>query len=137
MPQQVSSMEIDAQREDNDTEALTCWQYINGQEGRRDKRTNKDGFENVCLHYDAHVAAAQAKAAAAGQPGKPPSVSIGYKDVAQLDKGASDQILQKAGISPSPGAAAPPPVPAGEAAKPPASPLPTGPAEGAGGPPKH
>ena len=137
MPQETTSLPIDAQREDNDTEALTCWQFINSDEGRRAKRSNPDGFENVCLHYDAHVAAAQAKAAAAGQPGKPPSVSIGYKDVAMLDKGASDQILQKAGISPSPGAAAPPPVPAGEAAKPPAAPIPGSVPEGAGGPPKH
>ena len=137
MPQQVSSIEIDPKRDDNDTEAATCWQYINGPEGRRDKVAMPEQFENVCLHYDAHVAAAQAKAAAAGQPGKPPSVSIGYKDVAQLDKGASDQILQKAGISPSPGAGAPAPVPAGEAAKAPASPIPTGTPAGAGGQPKH
>jgi hypothetical protein len=137
MPQQVSSIEIDAKREDNDTEALTCWQYINSPEGRGDKQKNKDGFDNVCLHYDAHVAAAEAKAAAAGQPGKPPSVSIGYKDVAALDKGASDQILQKAGVTPTAGAQAPPAVPAPTGEKPVAAPIPTGMPEGAGGPPKH
>lgn len=136
MPQEVTSMQIDPKRDDNDTEALTCWQYINSDEGRRAKRNNPEGFENVCLHYDAHVEAAQAKAAAAGQPGKPPSVSIGYKDVAMVDKGASDQILSKAGITPSPGAGTPTPVPAGQAAKPAAAPIPAGTPTGAGGKPK-
>lgn len=128
MPQEVCSMPIDEKHDDNDTEAATCWQYINGQEGRRAKRSNPEGFKNICLHYDEHAQAVQAKAAQAAPAGKPPSVSVGYKDVAALDKGASDQILQKAGITPSPGAGAPAPVPpaAEGVAKPPAAPLPTG-----------
>ncbi len=137
LPPEICSMPIDAKHDDNDTEAATCWQYINSDEGRRAKRANKQGFDNVCLHYDAHVQAVQEKAAQAPQAGKPPSVSVGYKDVAQVDQGAAAQILTKAGITPSPGAAAPSPVPAGEAAKAPAAPIPTGAPEGAGGLPKH
>jgi len=138
MPQQLCSVPIDEKHDDNDTEAATCWQYINGDEGRKAKRSNKEGFDNVCLHYDAHIEAVQAKASQAGTPGKPPSVSIGWKDVAALDKGASDQILSKAGVTPTAGAAAPPPVPAAAEgpAKPPAAPLPTGAPENAGGRPK-
>ena len=136
---EVCSLDIDADCDDNRTEAATCWQYINGEEGRKAKRMNKAGFANVRLHYLAHKKAAQNEAAAAAQaqPGKPPSVSVGYKDVAMVDKGASDQILQKAGITPSPGAATPPPVPAPAGAKTPAVPLPTGAPENAGGAPKQ
>jgi hypothetical protein len=137
LPPEVCSMPIDAKREDNDTEAMTCWLWINGEEGRRAKRSNKEGYDNVCLHFDEHTAAAQAKAAAAGGPAKPPSTSINYKDVAMADKGASDQILQKAGITPSPGAEAPAPVPPGPGAKPPAAPIPASTPQGAGGVPKR
>src|SRR5258708_18331402 len=63
MPPEISSLPIDEKTDDNDTEAATCWQYINGQEGRRAKRSNPDGFKNVCLHYDEHAQAVQAKAA--------------------------------------------------------------------------
>jgi hypothetical protein len=139
LPPEVCSMPIDAKREDNETEAMTCWLWINGEEGRKAKRANPEGFENVCLHFDMHTDAAAAKAAQAGQPAKPPSISIGYKDVAMIDKGASDQILQKGGIqpTPSPGANAPAPVPGPTGVKPPAAPIPMGAPEGAGGAPKH
>jgi hypothetical protein len=140
MPQEVTSLPIDSKREDNATEAKTCWLWINGEPGRRMKRSNPDFFENVCLHFDAHTAAAAQEAAEAGQPAKPPSISVNYKDVAMLDQGASQQILQKAGVqpTPSPGANAPSPLPPGPGAvKPPAAPIPVGAPEGAGGPPKH
>jgi hypothetical protein len=139
LPQEVSSIPIDAPHEDNATEAATCWQYMNGENGRRDKVSNKDGYRNVTLHYDEHEAAAQRAAtqAAQSQPGKPPSVSIGYKDVAMLDKGASDQILQKAGVTPTAGAQAPPPVPSPSGSKAPAAPIPQGAPEGEGGKPKQ
>ena len=138
MPQEVSSIEIDAKREDNDSEAMTCWIWINGEAGRRAKRSNERGFENVCLHYDEHAEAAAQKAAqaASGQK-KPPSVSVNYKDVALLDKGASDQILSEAGVTPSAGGAAPAPLPSGPGAKAPATPIPSGTPTGAGGLPKH
>lgn len=140
MPPVICSMPIDEKHDDNDTEAATCWKWINGEEGRKMKRSNPGRFQNVCLHYDEHAAASQAKAAQAAQAAQPaakaPSVSANYKDVSAVDANAAQQILQKAGITPSPGAATPPPVPAGEGAKPPAGPIGTGSAEGAGGQPK-
>jgi hypothetical protein len=143
MPQEVSSIQINSFDDDN-TEMQTCWQYMSGPEGRAAQHGNPDGFKNVELHFNAHQQAAQQKAAAAAQnaqPGKPPSVSVGYKDVVQVDTGAAQQILQKAGISPSPGGGAPSPVPptgAGpKTTKPPAMPIPAGSPQGAGGIPKH
>jgi len=138
MPPEISSLPIDEKTDDNDTEAATCWQYLNSVEGRRAKRSNPEGFKNVALHYEMHVQAVQAKAAQTAPAGKPPSVSVGYKDVAQIDSNAAQQILSKAGITPSPGAGTPAPVPAAAegAAAPPAAPLPTGAPENAGGRPK-
>jgi hypothetical protein len=137
LPPLVSSVPIDAKLDDNFTESRTCWQYLNGEEGRKAKRANKNGFENVRLHFLEHDEAVAQKAAAAGQPSKPPSESINYKDVAQVDAGAAAQMLTKGGLTPSPGAEAPPPVPAATGAKAPANPLPVGSPEGAGGAPKR
>lgn len=129
LPPEVSSIPVDPDPrvEDNAVEAETCWQYMNGKEGRRDKRTNQRGFENVRLHFIAHADAAAKQQAGAQSAGKPPSVSIGYKDVAMIDQGASKQILLKAGVTPSPGAETPPAGPQpGVPAKQPAAPIPQG-----------
>jgi hypothetical protein len=99
MPQEVSSVPIDPDNDDNETEAATCWLFINSPEGRKAKRTNPDGFRNVSLHRQEHLADAKAKAGV-GQPKKPPSVSINYKDVA--DPAAQAQILAEAAIQSSP-----------------------------------
>lgn len=132
------SMPITPETDDNETEAATCWQWINDPEGRKTKHSNKEGYDNIVLHYQEHVQAAQAKAAQAPPPTKPPSESINYKDVAALDKGASDQMLLKGGITPTAGASAPSPVPSTPTgAQAPAAPLPTGTPAQAGGLPKH
>ena len=126
---QVSSIPIDPLTEDNAVEAETCWQYLNSAAGRRDKRTSRTGYENVRLHFLEHETANQEKIANQVQ-GKPPSVSIGYKDVAMVDEGASKQILTKAGIqpTPAPGAGAPPAGPTpGTPQKEPAKPIPGAP----------
>lgn len=135
MPQFVTSVPI---REWNDhaTEAATCFQKMCSEEGRKLAKTKPKQFEDLELHYQAHVQAAAAKAAAAGQQGKPPSLSANYKDVVAVDPAAGAQMLEKGGLQPTPGAA-PQPVPAGEGSKGPAAPLPTGATEHAGGPPKH
>ena len=133
----VCSMPIDAEVDDNSTEAATTWQWLNSEEGRKTKVSKRPGFDNVRLHYLDHIEAVQQKAAqAGGGAGKPPSISISYKDTAMTDVGASKQILQKAGITPSPGAQAPPALPAPAGAKPEAPPIPAGAPEGAGGAPK-
>jgi len=124
-----SSIPVDGPTEDNETEAATLWQWLNGAEGRKAKRQKPNGYANVRLHYLETVAAAQAKAAASGaQQGKPPSLSANYKDVAALDKGAADQLLLKGGITPTAGATQPPAGPPAAATpqKEPAKPLPTG-----------
>jgi hypothetical protein len=113
---EVSSIPIDPDVDDSETEAATLWQYLNSPEGRKDKRVNQKGFMNARLHFMEHVAQVKQKAAqATGGQGKPPSVSVNYKDVA--DQGEADQILSKAGIQPTaklPAPAAPgPAMPAG------------------------
>jgi hypothetical protein len=98
----VTSIPIDADTEDNGTEAFTCWKYLNSPEGRAAKKNNNEGYTNVKLHFMDHRDAAQANAAGGGAAGKPPSVSISYKDAAANDPSAGSQILQKAGIQSKP-----------------------------------
>lgn len=136
LPDEVCSITVDGEIDDNKTEMDTCWQWLNQEEGRKAKKNNPKGYANVRQHYLDHQKALQDKAAQAGGQGKPPSVSISYKDVAGTDVGAAKEILQKAGIQPSPGAGAPAPVPAPAGAKAPSAPIPQGAPEGAGGTPK-
>jgi hypothetical protein len=100
--QQISTIKPDPDTEDCDTEAMACWQYLNSPEGRKAKTTNKNGYDNVRLHFMETVAAGKAKAAQNAPPPqqKPPSVSVNYKDV--VEQTEADQILQKAGITPTP-----------------------------------
>ena len=135
MPPLVTSVPIDAEVDDNATEASTCWMKITSEEGRKWAKTKPQGYANLRLHYLDHLKAAQAKAAAAGGQAKPPSMSVSFKDVAAVDMPAAAQMLSKDGISLSPGAQAPPP-PAPAGSKPGAAPLPTGATEHAGGSPK-
>jgi hypothetical protein len=139
--QQIQEMEESSiqpdPRDDHDTEAETAWQRLMDPDGRRLHKSNPDGWRNLALHYDAHVAMAQAKAAQAQPPTKPPSESINFKDVAALDKGAADQMLAKGGITPTAGAQTPPPMAPTPGAKEPAAPLPPGSPAQSGGLPKH
>lgn len=124
-----SSIPVDAATEDIETEAATIWQWLNGPEGRKSKKQKPLGYTNVRLHYMETVAAVQAKAAQAAQgQGKPPSTSINWKDLAASgDKPAADQLLSKAGITPTAGALQPPAgPPSANATQAPAKPLPTG-----------
>jgi len=126
---EVSSIPIDPKTESNSVEAETCWQYLNSEKGRRDKRTNRPGYENVRLHFLEHAQAASEEQGSQ-LPSKPPSVSVAYKDVAMTDAGAAKQILDKAGIqpAPTPGGKGPAAGPgAGVPAKGPAAPIPAAP----------
>jgi hypothetical protein len=100
--QEETSIEVDEEVEDHDTEAMACWQYLNSPEGRKAKHDNPRGYTDVRLHFIAHVTAAKQKAAANAPPPqrKPPSVSVNYKDVP--DPMEADQILAEAGITPTP-----------------------------------
>jgi hypothetical protein len=100
--QEESSIKVDLEVEDHDTEAMACWQYLNSPEGRKAKHDNPRGYMDVRLHFIAHVNAAKQKAAANAPPPqlKPPSVSVNYKDIP--DPQEADQVLQHAGITPTP-----------------------------------
>jgi hypothetical protein len=139
--QQIQEMEESSiqpdPRDDHETEAETAWQRLMDPDGRRLHKSNPDGWRNLALHYDAHVALAAQKAAQAQPPTKPPSESINFKDVAALDKGAADQMLIKGGLTPTAGAQSPPPVPAAPGGKEPAAPLPTATPAQSGGVPKQ
>jgi hypothetical protein len=137
IPPELCSLPIDAQVDDNDTEAASCWKFINDESGRKLKRANSKAYEDIRLHFLAHVDAAKAKAASQQATGKPPSTSINYKDVVATDAGAAQGMLKEAGLTPSPTAGTPAPVPAPAGAKAPAAPLPVGNTEAAGGPPKR
>ena len=127
IPQETSSIPIDEMVEDNQTEADTCWQMLMSPQGRKEKLTNPQGYMNLRLHYLEHKAAAEKSAAQKAQGiGKPPSMSVSYKDVVQSDPAAAAQMLQKDGITPTAGATTPAPVPAGQGAQKPAKPIPTG-----------
>jgi hypothetical protein len=137
MPDLVCSIAVDPQLDDNKTEMDCCWRWLNEDEGRKAKKNNPKGYANVRQHFLDHQQALQQQIAQqSGGTGKPPSVSINYKDAAATDVGAAKQILQKAGITPTAGAEAPPPVPAPAGAKAPSEPIPQGAPEGAGGTPK-
>jgi hypothetical protein len=122
MPQEVTSIEVDMEVEDHETEAATCWQYMTSPDGRKAKRTNADGYKNVRLHFMAHVKAGQEKAAQANAPGqqKPPSKAINLKDLmpgaerAQLLAQGGIKAEQPPPVAPmaAPGAGAPPAGPA-------------------------
>lgn len=101
----ISSIQVDGEVEDNNSEAMACWKFMMDPEGRKLKNTNPDYYENVRLHFLAHTAAAAQKAASAQPPvqKKAPSVSINWKDVvASGDKAAGDQILGGAGVQATP-----------------------------------
>lgn len=61
----VPSIPIDATWDDNQAEFLTIKEWINGPEGRKAKKENKPGFDNVKLHGELHKMAMEQQAAAA------------------------------------------------------------------------
>jgi LAGLIDADG-like domain len=97
----VSSVPVDAQLDDSETEAFACWKFLNSPEGRKMKRTQPDAYDNVRLHWLEHDQIAQQKKAGA-QNVKPPSESIAYKDLETSN--AKVQLLAKGGISETPAA---------------------------------
>jgi len=83
IPQEVSSVEVDEQVDDHDTEAQTCLAFLRGDSGRALKNgTNEEraAYENIRLHYLLHAQYAQKNAAANKQTperGISKSVSVG------------------------------------------------------------
>lgn len=73
--------------------AIKTW--ANSSEGIRAKATNPQGFQNVEMHYDEHMAALQKEQAGNQPQGKPPSESINLKD---LPPEGQVQLAEKGGI---------------------------------------
>lgn len=126
----ISSIQIDGEIEDNDTEALCCWKYMMMPEGRKAKILHQEGYENLRLHFLAHTKAAAKKAAGAVPGKKPPSQAINLKD---LLPGERPQMLAEVGIKadqPQPAA-----MPAGPGAPGAPAPMPNLPGPAAAGAP--
>lgn len=98
--QEQSSIPVDPDTEDCDTEAMACWQYLNSPEGRKAKQDNAPGYNNVRLHFMETTAAAKQKAAANAPPPqqKPASLSVNFKDI--VSQNEADQALARVGITP-------------------------------------
>lgn len=97
LPPMVSSIEVDADLDDNVTEMATAWKILTSPRGREMKNgdpQDQAGYENLRLHYLEHQAAQQQKQSQA-QVGKPPSVSMGIKDLPPIDAAAA---AKKAGL---------------------------------------
>jgi hypothetical protein len=94
LPPMVSTVPI-GKLDDNENEAAEIKTWASTPEGIRAAATNPQGFSNVELHYDEHVAAAQAAAGNQAPPEKPPSESIAYRD---LPPEGQVQLAAKAGI---------------------------------------
>jgi hypothetical protein len=100
MPPEICSIQIDSQVEDSETEAATCWQWLTSPEGRKSKRLNAQGYNNVRLHFLDHTQDAMQKKAAAGpDKAKPPAESINLKD---LPTSGAIQLAKKGGIDLTP-----------------------------------
>ena len=88
-PQEQSSIPVDGETEDCDTEAMACWQYLNSPEGRKAKHDNPNGYNNVRFHFLETVQAGKAKAAQNAPPPqlKPPSVQYQLQRCGRPDRG--------------------------------------------------
>ena len=98
LPPMVSSVDIDLECDDHDTEAATCLEVINSPKGRSLRNGSEDqraAFSNLKLHYLEHAKAAADKKSQQPQPGKPPSVSIALKDLPPRE---AAEAATKAGI---------------------------------------
>jgi hypothetical protein len=96
LPPEVSSVTVNP-FDDHSTERFACWKFLTSPEGRKLKRTNPQGFQNIVLHMGEHDQALAAKQAAPQE--KPPSESINYKDLSTSGK---VQLAAKGGIQENP-----------------------------------
>ncbi len=104
MPDNVSTVPVDGEIDDNETEAFALWAWMMDADGRKTKRTKPKAYDNVRCHYLEHVKAEQDKQSA---PKQVPKVAANYKDIAQNDPAAGTQIVAAAGFHPSPPQPAP------------------------------
>ena len=91
MPPLVSSIPVDNECDDHETEMKTCLWWLNSPSGRAMKSGSPEeraGWLNVKLHMLAHKAQVQPPMA----PEKPPSLTINFKD---LPPAAAAAVLQQ------------------------------------------
>jgi hypothetical protein len=103
LPPEISSVSIDSDVDDNDTEAKTCWAWLTSTEGRKEMRSNPNGYSNVRLHYLEHKAAAAAQQQSQGKVAE----SLAFKD---LPPSGQVQEAAQAGIKLNPADVAQAPV---------------------------
>src|SRR5262249_10186947 len=94
IPPAESSVPIDP-FDDDATEAFTCWKWMTSPEGRKTKRLNPLGFQNVLLHWQEHNTALAQKNQGNAAQQKPPSKSMALKDMVGTERA---QLLAQGGI---------------------------------------
>lgn len=105
MPKLVSSVDV-AQDESelHAVEADTCFQWMNSSEGQKFKNGDEEqkaAYQNVHLHWQAHVAMAKKIAAQNAPPDKPPSESLSVS-VDKMPTNVAIQALAKMNIKATP-----------------------------------
>lgn len=105
IPPLVSSVPINVTMDEHGFEAQAIKTFANSQDGIEAKEQNPEGWANLSLHFDEHMAqvkkaAAEAAQAAQQQP-KPPSESMNFKDMPPEGK---LQMALKDGIKLNPAA---------------------------------
>ncbi len=105
MPKSVSTVPV-AQDESelHEVEAAECFDWLNSAEGQKfhyGTPQQKQGYENVHLHWQEHVAMAKKIAAANAPPGKPPSESFSA-DISKMPTPVAIQMLGKMGVAATP-----------------------------------
>lgn len=99
LPPLASSVPINKLLDFHGWEATAIQTFANSEDGIKAAEEKPQGFANMTLHYEEHIAEAQAqaqKAAAANQPPpKPPSMSENFKDMPPEGK---VQMAEKDGI---------------------------------------
>lgn len=97
IPPEVTSIPVANDASENHAiEALTCFEWMNGEEGIKFKygtAQQKQGFENVLLHWQAHTDMAKKLAPSPEAP--PPHVSIPFD---KIPPNAQAEALGKAGL---------------------------------------
>lgn len=106
MPDFNSTVPIDVEMDDHETEYFGCWMLLQGPRGRKLKMKSPKAFQNVRTHAMEHMKAQQEQTK--NNPKQVPKVSANYKDIAANDPAAGAQIITAAGFLASPPASASP-----------------------------
>lgn len=102
LPQEVSTVPIDAECDNHTVEAEACLEWLNSIEGQKHKYGSMEevaSFQNVRLHFLEHTAAAKKiKEANTPKPESKPAISINMKDLPAKE---AAEAAQNAGLDAS------------------------------------